>query len=136
MIVFSAIGYNTQEVKIGARSTIDIVMKVNVEELQEVIVIGYGTVEKGDVTGVVTQVSAEKFNKGLIVSPDQLLSGKVAGVNISNSGGTPGGGFNINIRGATSLLASSQPLIVIDGVPIDMSGMPGGRSALNFLNPS
>ena len=135
-IVFSAIGYNTQEVNIGARSTIDIVMKVNVEELQEVIVIGYGTVEKGDVTGVVTQVSAEKFNKGLIVSPDQLLSGKVAGVNISNSGGTPGGGFNINIRGATSLIASSQPLIVIDGVPIDMSGMPGGRSALNFLNPS
>ena len=73
MIVFSAIGYNTQEVKIGARSTIDIVMKVNVAELKEVIVIGYGTVEKGDVTGVVTQVSAEKFNKGLIVSRSVTL---------------------------------------------------------------
>ena len=136
LLVFSTIGYNSQEMTVGARSVIDVAMEENVEELKEVVVIGYGTVEKGDVTGVVTQVSAEKFNKGLIVSPDQLLSGKVAGVNISNSGGTPGGGFNINIRGATSLNASSQPLIVIDGVPIDMSGMPGGRSALNFLNPS
>ncbi len=136
LLVFSTIGYNSQEMTVGARSVIDVAMEENVEELKEVVVIGYGTVEKGDVTGVVTQVSAEKFNKGLIVSPDQLLSGKVAGVNISNSGGTPGGGFNINIRGATSLIASSQPLIVIDGVPIDMSGMPGGRSALNFLNPS
>lgn len=136
LLVFSTIGYNSQEVTVGVRSVIDVAMEENVEELKEVIVIGYGTVEKGDVTGVVTQVSADKFNKGVIVSPDQLLSGKVAGVNISNSGGTPGGGFNINIRGATSLNASSQPLIVLDGVPLDVSGMPGGRNALNFLNPS
>ena len=136
VLIFSMVGYTEQEIAVGARTVIDVQLELDVKELSEVIVIGYGAVEKGDVTGVVTKVDAAKFNKGAIAAPDQLLAGKVAGVNISNSGGEPGSGFNINIRGATSLEASSAPLIVVDGVPLDPSSMPGGRNPLNFLNPS
>jgi TonB-linked SusC/RagA family outer membrane protein len=136
VLVYSMVGYVEQEITVGAQSVIDVMMNLDIKELSEVIVIGYGTVEKGDVTGVVTKVDAEKFNKGAIATPDQLLSGKVAGVNISNSGGEPGAGFNINIRGATSINASSRPLIVLDGVPLSEDGMPGSRSPLAFLNPA
>lgn len=104
-------------------------------QLQQVVAIGYGTAKKEDVTGAADLVSAEDFNKGPITSPQQLISGKVAGVSISSNGGAPGGDSNINIRGIGSLTLESNPLFVIDGVPID-GGVGGGRNPLNMINPN
>jgi iron complex outermembrane receptor protein len=140
-LVVSFVGYVSTEVETGNRSVIDISLSVNVQQLQEVVVVGYGTVEKGDVTGVVATVDEELFNNGMIASPDQLLNGKVAGVSITSTNGEPGGQVRVRIRGGTSITASNEPLFVIDGVPIDNSahnpgGFAQGRNPLNFLNPN
>ncbi|MBT28619.1 MAG: SusC/RagA family TonB-linked outer membrane protein [Thalassobius sp.] len=140
-LVFSYIGYVPVEIEVGTQATINVALEVNPTELSEVLVIGYGQQEKGDVTGVVQAVNAKDFNKGAIVSPDQLITGKVAGVQITSNSGEPGGQTSIRIRGGTSINASNEPLYVIDGVPIDNSphnpgGFSGGRNPLNFLNPS
>lgn len=140
-LVFSYIGYMPQEITVGNQTTIDIALEVDATELSEVLVIGYGQQEKGDVTGVVEAVDAKEFNKGAIVSPDQLITGKIAGVQITSNSGEPGGQTSIRIRGGTSINASNEPLYVIDGVPIDNSphnpgGFSDGRNPLNFLNPS
>lgn len=136
---FSYTGYAAQRVTLGAANILDIALNPG-EILEEVVVIGYGTVKKEDATGVVAAVSDKDFNRGAIVSPDQLISGKVAGVQITSNSGEPGGASTIRIRGGTSLNASNEPLYVIDGVPIDNAGHnPGGfqtgRNPLNFLNP-
>ncbi|WP_420579870.1 SusC/RagA family TonB-linked outer membrane protein [Reichenbachiella sp.] len=140
-ISFSYIGYKSQNVLVGSRSRIDVVLIEDIQQLSEIVVIGYGQVEKKDATGVVAEVNAEDFNKGVLVSPDRLLAGKVAGVQIATPGGQPGAAGKIRIRGASSLNYSNEPLIVVDGVPIDTQGHnPGGfsrgRSALNFINPA
>ncbi len=140
-LVFSFVGYQTVEEVVGNRTVIDVDMGVDVTELQEIVVVGYGTVEKGDVTGVVATVDEALFNKGMLTSPDQLLSGKVAGVSIISNSGEPGGQVSVRIRGGTSITASNEPLYVIDGVPIDNTphnpgGYIGGRNPLNFLNPN
>ena len=140
-LIFSYIGYVAQEIEVGNQTTINVAMEVDATELSEVLVIGYGQQEKGDVTGVVQAVDEKSFNKGAIVSPDQLITGKVAGVQITSNSGEPGGQTSIRIRGGTSINASNEPLYVIDGVPIDNSahnpgGFSGGRNPLNFLNPS
>ncbi|MGB0929135.1 MAG: SusC/RagA family TonB-linked outer membrane protein [Chitinophagales bacterium] len=136
---FSFIGYQSQIIDIEGKNTIDISLTAG-QDLQEIVVIGYGGVKKEDVTGVVTAVSSKDFNKGAIVSPEELLTGKVAGVQIIGSNGEPGGQTAIRIRGGTSITASNEPLIVIDGVPIDNKphdpgGFAKGRNPLNFLNP-
>lgn len=136
---FSFIGYQSQTLDIEGKSTIDITLTPG-QDLEEFVVVGYGGVKKEDVTGVVSAVSSKDFNKGAIVSPEQLLTGKIAGVQITSSNGEPGGQAAIRIRGGTSINASNEPLFVIDGVPIDnvahnAGGFPKGRNPLNFLNP-
>lgn len=124
----------------GQAVTLNFQLGEDVEVLEEVVVIGYGSVKKDDATGAVNAVSGESFNRGAIVSPDQLITGKIAGVQITANSGEPGGQSSIRIRGGTSVNANNEPLYVIDGVPIDNAainpgGFQAGRNPLNFLNP-
>lgn len=135
-LIFSSVGFATQEVEINGRSSIDVAMGVAVSSLDEVIVIGYGTRTKKDLTGSVTSISAKDFNKGVITTPEQLIAGKVAGVSITPNDGAPGSGSTIRIRGGASLNASNDPLIVIDGMPLSNSGIAGAPNALALLNPN
>jgi iron complex outermembrane receptor protein len=131
----SSIGFATQEVAIG---TSDVFVKLvqNNASLNEVVVIGYGTARKKDLTGAVTTVSSKDFVKGAITTPEQLIAGKVAGVSITPNGGSPGSGSVIRIRGGASLNASNDPLIVVDGVPLDNGGIAGSPNALSLINPN
>jgi iron complex outermembrane receptor protein len=135
VLVFSYIGFTTQEVTVGAQSTINVALSESAEALEEVVVIGYGTTTVKDATGSVASVTNEDFNEGNIVSPASLITGRVAGVNI-NTSGAPGGGSEIRIRGGSSLSASNDPLIVIDGLPISNASPSGSRSILNAINPN
>lgn len=132
-VLFSYTGYVDQEVVVGESETIDIMMATEDALLAEAVVIGYGAVKKEDLTGVVTKVGEEEFNRGVISSPEKLLTGKVAGLQI-NSSGEPGGGSRLRLRGGTSLGASNSPLVVVDGVPLDERGSASGRNPLNFIN--
>ncbi|MFB9273197.1 MULTISPECIES: SusC/RagA family TonB-linked outer membrane protein [Flavobacteriaceae] len=136
VLVFSYIGFNTQEITVGSNSTINVAMVESAESLDEVVIIGYGVTTVKDATGSVTSVKAKDLNKGAIVSPDQMLTGKVAGVQITSDGGAPGGGSQIRIRGGSSLNASNDPLFIIDGVPVDKDGIAGIRNPLNTINPN
>ncbi|MDF9800228.1 TonB-linked SusC/RagA family outer membrane protein [Catalinimonas alkaloidigena] len=147
VLVFSSIGYVTQEITINGRSTIDVVLEADVQSLSEVVVIGYGTQEKRDVTGAVSSVSSENFNAGVIASPEQLIQGRAAGVQITQASGEPGAGVNIRIRGTSSVRGGNNPLFVVDGVPLAGDDVSGGgtdvgagsssaRNPLNFLNPN
>jgi len=136
IIVFSFIGYVDQEIPVNNRRTIDVDLQVDVLEIAEVVTIGYGTVKRDDVTGSVAAVSAKDFNRGNITSAQELLVGKTAGVVITTSGGRPGSGSTIRIRGGSSLNASNDPLIIIDGVPIDNSSVSGSSNLLDFVNPN
>lgn len=130
----SYIGYLTA--KMPATSEMTVTLKVdNGQSLNEVVVIGYGTVKKSDLTGSVMALKPDAKNKGLIVNPQDLISGKVAGVSVTSGGGTPGGGSTIRIRGGSSLNASNDPLIVIDGIPMDNSGVKGLANPLSIVNP-
>ncbi|WP_346859135.1 TonB-dependent receptor [uncultured Draconibacterium sp.] len=135
-LIFSFIGYTPQEVVVGSSSTINLQLAQSMENLDEVVVIGYGQVKKEDATGSVSAVSSADFNQGAITSPQDLVSGKIAGVQITNGGGAPGAGSTIRIRGGSSLSASNDPLIVIDGVPMDSEGVSGMRNPLNTIHPS
>jgi len=146
-LVFSYIGYVTQEVGVNGRSTINVTMQEDIEALSEVVVIGYGTTTVKDATGAVTAVTAEDFNQGVISSPEQLIQGKTAGVQISQSSGEPGAGIDIRIRGANSVRSNNNPLFVIDGVPLSGEsttaeganvglGTSGAKNPLAFLNPN
>ncbi|MFB6273949.1 MAG: SusC/RagA family TonB-linked outer membrane protein [Salinibacter sp.] len=133
---FSFVGFRDQTVPIAGRSTINVALVPAAKKIQELVVVGYGQQQERDVTGVVSKVSSEDFNKGSVVSPEQLISGKIAGVNITPSSGAPGAGSQIRIRGASSVNADSEPLFVVDGVPISGEGSQASRNPLNFLNPS
>ena len=136
ILVYSFIGFNTQEVTVGNNTTIDVVLAENAEALNEVVVIGYGTTTVKDATGSVEAVTEDDFNKGAIVSTDQLLTGKAAGVRITSSGGQPDATPNIRIRGGASLSANNNPLIVIDGIPIDNTNPAGVGNPLSLINPN
>lgn len=129
VLVFRFLGYDSQEITVGNRSTIDVSLNSNASSLEQVVVVGYGTQKKTDVTGSVKSVSSEAFNRGIINSPEQLLQGKVAGVNVTSATGEPGGSQGITIRGPGSIRTGGGPLYVIDGLPLD-----GGIG--NFLNPA
>ena len=131
---FSYTGYATQRVAINNRSTINLALSAG-QTLDEVVVIGYGTVKREDATGSVETVTAAEFNQGAVTSAQELVSGKVAGVQIT-SDGSPGGGAVIRIRGGSSLSASNDPLIIIDGVPLPTDGLSGSRNPLNLINPA
>ncbi|SMG18016.1 iron complex outermembrane recepter protein [Marivirga sericea] len=135
VLVFSFIGYEKQEIEVGARSSINVQMEEDVSQLGEVVVVGYGQQEEKDVTGVVSTVKEESFNRGQIASPERLITGKIAGVDVT-PGNTRAGGGGITIRGVGSINAQAQPLIVVDGVPISNEGSSGTRNANNFINPA
>jgi TonB-dependent starch-binding outer membrane protein SusC len=135
-LVYSFIGYNKQERVVGDATKIDVTLELDTERLGEVVVIGYGQVKKSDATGSVLAITSEDFNKGAITSPQELVVGKIAGVQITTPGGAPGSGATIRIRGGSSLSASNDPLIVIDGVPVDNSGISGMSDPLSTINPN
>ena len=136
VLVFTFIGYLQQEVAVGNQTVVNVALQTDVQALEEVVVIGYGTVKKSDRTGSVTAVSAKDFNKGAITSAQDLLVGKTAGVVITTPGGAPGDGARIRIRGGSSLNASNDPLLIIDGVPIDNNNVSGSSNILSFVNPN
>lgn len=135
-IVVSFIGYADQDVDISGTTTPTISLVESALNLNEVVVIGYGTARKKDLTGSVATVTAKDFQKGLITTPEQLIAGKVAGVQITGNSGQPGVGSRIRIRGGTSLNASNDPLIVIDGVPVDNGRILGAPNPLSLINPN
>ena len=136
MLSISFVGFVTQEIEVGANRIFNIVLLEASTSLDEVVVIGYGTVRKNDATGSVTAIKPDELNKGLAVNPQDMLQGKVAGVNITSNDGTPGGGAVIRIRGGSSLNASNDPLIVIDGLPVDNSAVKGVGNPLALINPN
>jgi len=137
----SYIGYVSQNVTVKSTPSMRIVLVEDARNLNEVVVIGYGVSSVKDVTGSVTSVSSRDFNKGIISSPEQLIQGKAAGVQITSSSGEPGGGININIRGSSSVRSGNYPLYVVDGVPLSGDNVSSGgsfgstKNPLNFLNP-
>ncbi len=135
VIVFSFLGYQNATVNYGGQSTLAVTMSEDASQLEEVVVIGYGSVRKKDATGSVEVVTAEKFNRGNNVTAENLLNGRVAGLSI-NTGGAPGSGSTIRIRGGSSLSASNDPLIVIDGLPVDNANSGGSTSILASINPN
>jgi iron complex outermembrane receptor protein len=136
VLAFSYVGYTAQELKVGNNGAVNVTLAAGSNALNEVVVIGYGTIRKKDLTGSVATVSAKDFQKGMISTPEQLIAGKVAGVSIVSNGGRPGGGSTIRIRGGSSLTASNNPLIVIDGVPLENSAISGAADPLSFINPN
>jgi len=133
----SYVGYTTQVVAITGTSGIVINMAPDAQMLQETVVIGYGVQRKTDLTGSVSNVSSKDFNQGVINSPEQLINGKVSGVQIVNGGGSPSAGSTIRIRGGASLNASNDPLIVLDGVPMEVGGsVSGSGNFLSLINPN
>lgn len=134
VLEFRFIGYATKAITVGKQTEIDAALAMNSSDLEQVIVVGYGTQKKTDVTGSVKSVASESFNKGIINSPEQLLQGKVAGVNVTSATGEPGGVQGITVRGPGGIRSGSTPLFVIDGLALDNSST-GGGNPLNFLNP-
>ncbi|MFV5688721.1 SusC/RagA family TonB-linked outer membrane protein [Flavobacterium sp. ZT3R25] len=144
VLVFSYIGLKTQEVSVAGKSSVTVMLKEDSAELKEVVVIGYGSVKKKDATGAVDQIGAKDFDNVASPSPAQLLRGKVAGVQVTQSSGEPGAGVAIRVRGNSSIRSGNGPLIVIDGVPLDggnvsaggdnLLGASSAKNPLNFVN--
>ncbi len=146
MLVYSSVGYITEEVIVGSRTVIDLSLTPDITALDEIVVVGYGTVKKSDLTGSVSKVSSDELEKATNPSFDQMLQGRMAGVNVTQQSGAPGANSNIQIRGFNSL-GGSQPLFVVDGYPIDVDQFnnPGGTewdgnvqamNPLAMLNPN
>ena len=148
VLIFTGAGITKLQEGVNGRSSLNVEVETTVSNLNEVVVIGYGTARKKDLTGSVGSVSAKDFNKGTYTSADQLIQGKVAGVQMINNTGTPGGASTVKIRGNSTVTGSGQPLYIVDGVPLDgRSPRPGlgdigtggsnpGSNPLNFLNPA
>lgn len=149
ILVISSVGYDAQEVSIDGKSSVEISFVPNAgSNLNEVVVTGYGTSRKRDLTGSVGSIKEKDFNKGVFTSPDQLMQGKVSGVQVINNSGQPGGATTVKIRGASAVTGSGQPLYVVDGVPLDgrsvrpgigdigLGGSNPGNNPLNFINPA
>jgi iron complex outermembrane receptor protein len=136
VLVISFVGFMPQEVLVGDQTTITVKLQTDVTQLSEVVVIGYGEVQKKDATGAVATISNKDFNQGVLSSPQDLLLGKLAGVSITSIGGAPGSGSTVRIRGGASMSASNDPLIVIDGFPADNSALAGVPNLLASINPN
>ncbi|SFF91858.1 iron complex outermembrane recepter protein [Salegentibacter agarivorans] len=146
ILVFSFVGFAQQEISVDGRTTINATMAEDASALSEVVVIGYGNVERRDATGAVSTVSTEDFNRGVVASPEELIQGRTAGLQVTTTSGEPGGGVNIRIRGTTSVRGGNDPLFVVDGVPLSGDDVSAGgtnagfgdsspKNPLNFLNP-
>jgi iron complex outermembrane receptor protein len=135
-LVVSYVGCQTQTIPLNGRTNIEVKLVSDSQVLSEVVVIGYGQVKKADATGSVTAIKPDDMNKGLNTSAQDMMQGKIAGVNVVNNGGEPGGGATIRIRGGSSLNASNDPLIVIDGLAMDNYGVQGLSNPLALVNPA
>ncbi len=145
-LTVSFIGYARQTVPIAGRNTVTVKLQDDAQALSDVVVVGYGTVQKKDLTGAVSALGPKEFNKGTFTSPDQLIQGRASGVQVTQNSGQPGGAATIKIRGNSAVTGTGQPLYVVDGVPLDgRSAQPGLNTAfgdspasnpLNFLNPN
>ena len=135
-LVVKYLGYLTEEFPVSGKTTLVIQLKENAIALGEVVAIGYATVRKNDATGSITAIKPDKLNKGLTTNAQDMITGKIAGVVVTNDGGAPGGKANIRIRGGSSLNASNDPLIVIDGLAIDNEGIKGVANFLSTINPN
>ncbi|MGX1023528.1 SusC/RagA family TonB-linked outer membrane protein [Psychroflexus sp. MBR-150] len=135
VLVFSYLGFKTQKISYTGQSEINVELEPDLSQLEEVVLIGYGTSTKKDLTGSVTAISQKDFTKGNIITPENLISGRAAGVTVKTSG-APGSGSEIRIRGGGSLNANNQPLIVVDGLPLSNDNVGGGRSILSSINPN
>jgi len=118
-IIVSSVGFSDQEISIEGKSTVDIVLQETVQSLNDVVVVGYGTARRKDVTGAVANISSKDFNTGVISNPMQQIQGKVAGLVITQPNGDPNANVVIRLRGQTSLTGGQTPLIVLDGIPLD-----------------
>ncbi|SFZ95201.1 iron complex outermembrane recepter protein, partial [Flaviramulus basaltis] len=136
IIVFTYVGYQAKEITYNGQSTLNIQLLEDTAQLDEIVIIGYGSVRKEDLTGTADLVTTKDFNQGPVLSAQQLISGKVAGVSVTSGSGAPGEGQNILIRGNGSLSLTSNPLIVVDGIPLDNGGVGGSRNPLNLINPN
>lgn len=136
VLLFNYLGYKTVQVEMDGQTTVDVNLEPDENVLEEVVLVGYGTSRKKDITGSVSSISREEMTKGNIVSPNDLLQGRAAGVNINNFGGAPGAPAQIRIRGGGSLGANNDPLIVLDGLPLEFNAPGGARSLLSSLNPN
>lgn len=143
VLTFSFIGFTSQEAVVGSKTVVDVIMEEDVQSLNEVVVVGYGTVKKSDLTGAISSVKGDAFKDMPVTSIDQALQGRAAGVQVTQSSAAPGGGLSVRVRGANSLISGSEPLYVIDGLPIypdnDSYGTDADRQAQNALaslNPS
>lgn len=141
-LIFSFIGYESHEVKVDNQSTINVQMKPDMQFLKEVVVVGYGSQEKSDVTGAIASVSEEELRTSITTNVDQALQGRLAGVQVTQNSGQPGGAASIRIRGANSITGSSEPLYIIDGIPFQGDGVStagfdwaGGANGQNRVNP-
>ena len=146
-LVFSYLGYSTLEVPVNNQSTINVKLEEDAQALDEIVVIGYGSTTVKDATGSVAAVNSEDFNQGVITSPEQLIQGKTAGVQIGLTSGEPGAGIDIRIMGTNSVRSNNNPLFVVDGIPL-AAGVTSGdlpvselgsqppKNTLNFLNPN
>ena len=139
-LMVSFVGFDSQvkeiTIKAGEGAAADFKILESAIGLKEMVVVGYGTTAKKDLTGAVTSVSSKDFIKGNVGTPEQLIAGKVAGVQITSNGGAPGSGSRIRIRGGSSLNASNDPLIVVDGIPLDNGGIDGSANPLSLINPN
>ena len=136
VLVFSYVGYTTQEITYSGQLSFSVSMSEDASQLDEVLLIGYGSVTKDDLTGAADLISSDDFNTGSMLSPEQLISGKLAGVSVTSGSGAPGDGQVVRIRGLGSLSLTNSPLIVVDGVPLNDGGVGGSRNALNSINPA
>ena len=141
VLVISFVGYTTvrQQIAVGEGKTLTVPVQAlneSATQLGEAVVVGYGTQRRQDLTGAVEQISSKSFVKGQVTNPEQLVQGKVAGVQITDAGGAPGASTQILIRGGSSLSASNAPLIIIDGVPVDNTGLAGATNPLSLINPN
>ena len=146
VLVFSFLGFIPRQETVGARSVIDVALTEDSNLLDDVVVVGYGVQRRGDVTASVTSINVDEADVGLVTSPTDFIEGRVAGVQLTPTGGQPGAGVNIRIRGGTSITASNEPLFVIDGVPVDGRNVtPGGSgqvsngpagNPLSLINPN
>ena len=136
VLVFSYVGYTTQEITYSGQLSFSVSMSEDASQLDEVLLIGYGSVTKDDLTGAADLISSDDFNTGSVLSPEQLISGKLAGVSVTSGSGAPGDGQVVRIRGLGSLSLTNSPLIVVDGVPLNDGGVGGSRNALNSINPA
>src|SRR5690606_35521566 len=147
VLAISYIGYKSVEIPVNGRTTVNVTLEEDAQALEEVVIIGYGQTTIEDATGAVAVVNAEDFNQGVISSPEQLIQGQSAGVQITQSSGEPGAGINVRIRGTSSVRSNNNPLFVVDGIPLSGDDVSAGgaslgagdssaKNPLNFLNPN